>query len=175
MLLSGCQPGCRRYNVQQPEQTSAAAKTDDLLRIHQYLVDKDMQDAKSYAAQKNWHMQVTPSGLLYEIYWRGDGRKTIPGQIVELSYILSLADSSHTVCYTSERLGIKSFRIGQGGVEAGLEEGVLLMREGDKAHFILLPHLAYGLMGDDGCIPRRATIVYDVELLGIRNVPNTDE
>ena len=55
-----------------------------------------------------------------------------------------------------------------GGVESGLEEGILLMKTGGKAKFILPPHLAYGLPGDGKKIPARAILVYDVELLSIQ-------
>jgi FKBP-type peptidyl-prolyl cis-trans isomerase len=54
-------------------------------------------------------------------------------------------------------------------VESGLEEGILLLREGDKAKFILPPHLAHGLLGDDNKIPARSIIVYDLELLSLEN------
>ena len=62
----------------------------------------------------------------------------------------------------------KQFRIGQGGVESGLEEGVLLLlHEGDKATFIMPPHLAHGLPGDGNRIPARSIIVYEVELVKV--------
>ena len=60
-----------------------------------------------------------------------------------------------------------SFKVGFGGVESGLEEGVLLLRTGDKARFIMPPHLAHGLIGDGDCIPMRAIIIYDVELVRV--------
>jgi FKBP-type peptidyl-prolyl cis-trans isomerase len=52
-------------------------------------------------------------------------------------------------------------------VESGLEEGILLLQEGDKARFIMPPHLAHGLIGDRDKIPARATIIYDLELVSL--------
>lgn len=69
--------------------------------------------------------------------------------------------------YSSEIAGEREFRIGRGGVELGLEEGILLMREGDKARFIMPSHLAHGVPGDGVKIPARAAIVYDLELLKV--------
>ncbi len=48
--------------------------------------------------------------------------------------------------------------------ETGKHE-VEMMREGEKARFIIPPHLAYGLLGDEKQIPARSIIVYEVELL----------
>ena len=107
-------------------------------------------------------MKTTDSGLWYMIYHSGQGEKAVTGKIATLEYTLSLLDS--TVCYS----GQKEFRLGQGGVESGLEEGVLLMRTGDKARMVMPPHLAHGLTGDGICIPRRAIILYDVELVNIK-------
>jgi FKBP-type peptidyl-prolyl cis-trans isomerase len=42
-----------------------------------------------------------------------------------------------------------------------------MLREGDKARFILPPHIAHGLLGDENRIPPRSVIVYEVELLNI--------
>jgi FKBP-type peptidyl-prolyl cis-trans isomerase len=71
-------------------------------------------------------------------------------------------------CYSSDSLGIKSFRIGSGHVESGLEEAALLLHEGDQARIILPPHLAYGMLGDNNKIPGQASILYDLMVLQIK-------
>jgi FKBP-type peptidyl-prolyl cis-trans isomerase len=43
----------------------------------------------------------------------------------------------------------------------------MLMKEGEKAIFIIPSHLAFGLLGDENKIPKRATLVYDVELVQV--------
>lgn len=55
-------------------------------------------------------------------------------------------------------------------MEAGLEEGILMLRTGDKARFILPPHLAYGLFGDEEKILPRSTIVYEVKVIEISDL-----
>ena len=110
-------------------------------------------------------MQTTGTGLRYMIYERGKGEKTATGKVVTLAYTVSLLDS--TVCYSSKQLGHKKFRLGHSEEERGLEEGVLLMCIGDKARLILPSHLAHGLTGDGDCIPFRAIILYDIELIDV--------
>ena len=162
---------CRRYNTQQPVQQDTSderLRQEILLRVNQQLVEEDAQEIEAYAGRKGWQMKTTETGLWYMIYHSGKGEKAATGKIATLEYTLSLLDS--TVCYSSEQFGPKFFRIGQGGVgvEAGLEEGVLLMRTGDKVRFVMPPHLAHGLTGDGVCIPRRAIILYDVELISLK-------
>jgi FKBP-type peptidyl-prolyl cis-trans isomerase len=70
--------------------------------------------------------------------------------------------------YDAERDGLKSFLIGKGGVESGLEEAILLMRKGDKARLVIPSHLAWGLLGDQKKIPPRTAIVYEMELLNLK-------
>ena len=60
---------------------------------------------------------------------------------------------------------MKTIKIAAGSVEGGLDEALLLMRIGDKARIILLPHLAHGLLGDFEKIPARSIIVYYIELV----------
>ena len=138
---------------------------EPLIKINKYLVKKDAELIADYVKRHKWEMKVTETGLWHMIYEKGNGRKAEEGKIAAIKYTINLLDG--TLCYSSDSLGVKQFKIGQGGVETGLEEGILLMREGDKARFILPPHLAYGLVGDDKKIPRRATIVYDVQLISV--------
>ena len=157
---------CRRYNTQQSEQDTSAVerqKKEILLRVNQQLVEEEVEAIEIFARDKGWQMQATESGLYYMIYERGQGEKASSGKKATLNYTVSLMDS--TICYSSDQSGPKTFRLGQGGVETGLEEGVLLLHTGDKARFIMPSYLAHGLTGDGDCIPRRATILYDVELL----------
>ena len=140
-------------------------KQEALVRINKYLVDNDADVIKSYVKRRNWEMVTSQTGLWYMIYLHGEGMKAMSGKIASINYKVWLLDG--TLCYSSDSLGIKKFRIGKGGVEKGLEEGILLLRVGDKARFIMPPHLAQGLMGDGNKIPPRSTILYDVELVQI--------
>jgi len=146
------------------EQYSETRKT--LMEVNKILVKKDSEKIAGYIKGRNWDMTVTNTGLWYMIYESGSGEKSKEGLYATINYSVSLLDGSE--CYNSDSLGPKTFMIGRGEVESGLEEGILLLREGDKARFILPPHLAHGLVGDDNKVPARSIIVYDVELLSIK-------
>ena len=155
--------GCKKGENSQVVQNGSEDQDEMLVRINKYLVQKDVELIESYAKRREWNVAQTESGLFYEIYERGRGDSVREGMQVTLNYTLSLLDG--TVCYSSDKSGPKTFRLGRSREESGLEQGLLMMRVGDKAHMILPPHLAHGLLGDEEMIPARSVIVYDVELV----------
>ncbi len=133
-----------------------------LENVNKMLIEKDHEVIQNYVERRDWEMKRTPTGLWYKIVKRGGSKKVETGNGVSMWYRVELLDG--TVCYTADSTGNKQFIVGQGGVEAGLEQGLLMMSEGDSAVFIMPPHLAHGLIGDQNRIPARAVIVYYVKL-----------
>lgn len=150
---------------QTKEKKKIPNKKESLEEINRLLVDKDTELIKSYIERRGWEMNMTKSGLWYMIYKEGTGDLIKKGDYITYNYKVWLLDG--TLIYTSDELGAKSFVVGKGGVESGLEEGVLLLKENSKARLILPPHLAHGLIGDENKIPARSILVYDIEILNI--------
>lgn len=142
-------------------------RTEPLIIANKGLVEKDNDRISAYIKRHKYKMRQTQTGLWYEVYFNAEKRKAAKDDIISLKYKVTLLDGKY--CYSSDSLGPLVFRVGQGGVESGLEEGVLLLGTGDKARFILPPYLAHGLMGDGKKIPRRSIIIYEVEVLNIVN------
>jgi peptidylprolyl isomerase len=111
---------------------------------------------------------TTESGLQYYITEEGDGRSPETGEVVSVHYTGYLADGTQ---FDSSVDGGQpfSFAIGQGLVIPGWDEGIALLKVGDKGRIILPPELGYGPAGaGGGIIPPDATLVFDVELIDIR-------
>lgn len=161
LLLTDCN---KPYSPSPTENREENSKK--LIEVNKALVRKDRLRINGYAERNNLDMKETGTGLWYLIIEKGEGARVEKGNLVNLDYTLSLLDGKE--CYNSKSNGIKTFVVGQGGVESGLEEGVLLLHAGDKAKFIMTPHLAHGLTGDGNKIPGRSIIIYDVELLSIQ-------
>jgi len=139
---------------------------ETLMEVNKKLVKSENRDIEAYIKRYGWEMKKTGTGLRYMIYKHGNGEKATTGKIANLNYKVGLLDGS--ICYSSEEFGPKIFRIGKGGVESGLEEGILFLRVGDHVKFILPSHLAFGLVGDSNKIPAKATLVYDIELIELK-------
>ncbi len=158
VLLVACKSNPKRYSAKEKKEFK-----ENLVKANKGLVKKDQDEIADYISRRGWNMKKSETGLWFEILKQGNGKKAAVGMVAQLRYEVKLLDG--TLCYSSDSLGIKKFKIGQGGVESGLEEAVLLLKCGDYARFVMPPHLAYGLIGDENKIPPRSTIVYNVELL----------
>jgi FKBP-type peptidyl-prolyl cis-trans isomerase len=138
---------------------------ETMIRVNKIMVENDVELIKAYIKRHDWQMKETESGLWYEVFKKGNGMKIKHGMEVSMRCKLELLDG--TVCNISDSIKIKNVKAGLGKVEAGLDEGILLMQFGDCARFILPPHLAYGLSGDNKCIPPRSIIVYTIEIINV--------
>lgn len=109
----------------------------------------------------------TDSGLRYQILQKGNGTKAEKGKTVFVHYKGQLADG--TVFDSSyKRNQPIDFSLGVGQVISGWDEGIQLLKVGDKARFVIPGDLAYGSAGAGGVIPPDATLVFDVELMDVK-------
>ncbi len=156
---------CQGAN-QQEREPSRQQLRESLLGANTMLIDAEDQEIEDFIQRHGWQMNETGSGLRYDIYQEGTGPKAQKDRIAVFHYTVRLITGD--VIYSSENKEPSEFQIGRGGVESGLEEGMLLLRVGDQARFILPSHLAHGVPGDGVKIPKRATLIYDIELVELK-------
>jgi len=108
----------------------------------------------------------TPSGLIYWDIRMGTGEVAKEGSRVRVHYTGWLVDGTK---FDSSRDSNRPFRfkLGAGQVIKGWDEGVAGMRVGGKRKLIIPAELGYGRQGAGSVIPPGATLVFEVELLGI--------
>ncbi|HZS03421.1 MAG TPA: FKBP-type peptidyl-prolyl cis-trans isomerase [Blastocatellia bacterium] len=119
------------------------------------------------AAKTTGKTVTTASGLQYEDIVVGTGPSPRPGQTVVVHYTGTLTDGTKFDS-SVDRNEPFDFPIGVGRVIKGWDEGVMSMKVGGKRRLTIPPELGYGARGAGGVIPPNATLVFDVELLGVK-------
>jgi len=110
--------------------------------------------------------KITDSGLKYEDLTEGDGDTAESGQMVTVHYTGWLTDGNKFDS-SKDRNDPFKFKLGAGNVIRGWDEGVAGMKIGGTRKLTIPANLGYGAAGAGGVIPPNATLVFEVELLGV--------
>jgi peptidylprolyl isomerase len=116
-------------------------------------------------------MTKTPSGLQYEDTVAGTGAAPAKGQTCVMHYTGWLWENGQKgkkFDSSVDRGKPFEFPLGAGRVIKGWDEGVATMNIGGKRNLLIPPDLGYGARGAGGVIPPNATLLFEVELLGVR-------
>jgi len=110
--------------------------------------------------------KITDSGLKYEDMQLGEGAQAEDGQTVSVHYTGWLTDGTKFDSSVDRNQPFE-FPLGKQRVIRGWDEGVSGMKVGGKRKLTIPAHLGYGASGAGGVIPPNATLIFEVELLGI--------
>ena len=128
----------------------------------------DLLEVKDKVVAEMWQVdttlfKTTASGLKYVIISEGEGPAVEAGKVITVHYSGYLEDG--TLFDSSiERDEPIQFIVGQGQVIPGWDEGMLLLKKGDKARFIIPPQLGYGETQLEK-IPANSTLIFDTEIV----------
>jgi FKBP-type peptidyl-prolyl cis-trans isomerase FkpA len=112
-------------------------------------------------------MTTTASGLQYADTVIGDGAQAKDGDTVSVHYTGWLEDNTKFDS-SKDRNQAFSFKLGTGMVIKGWDEGVAGMKIGGTRKLTIPSELGYGARGAGGVIPPNASLIFEVELLGIK-------
>lgn len=122
---------------------------------------------ESMIAQMAQGFEKTASGLMYKITKSNPGGKAPKaGDMVKVHYNGKLADGTEFDNSFKRNEPIE-FPVGMHRVIAGWDEGIMLLKEGEAATFLIPASLGYGARGAGGVIPPNAWLVFDVELVKV--------
>ena len=112
--------------------------------------------------------QTTESGLKYYVTKeKTEGDKPKKGEMVHVHYTGYLEDGTKFDS-SWDRMRPFNFQLGMGRVIKGWDEGIALLKPGEKARFVIPSHLGYGKRGAGASIPPDATLIFDVELVKVQ-------
>ncbi len=109
-----------------------------------------------------------PTELVVEDLSVGDGPEAVAGQTCSMHYVGVAWSSGQQFDASWDRGQPFSFPLGQGDVIAGWDQGVVGMRVGGRRRLTIPAELGYGSRGAGGVIKGGETLVFVVDLLGVR-------
>jgi FKBP-type peptidyl-prolyl cis-trans isomerase len=110
---------------------------------------------------------TTASGLTYIVTKKGDGVPVKKGDEVIVNYT-GLLTNGQKFDSSLDRGEPFSFRVGEGRVIKGWDEGLQLLRVGDHATLIIPASIGYGERGAGAVIPGGATLIFIIEVIGVK-------
>lgn len=110
---------------------------------------------------------MSETNLIVEETKVGTGAEAVKGQRVSVHYTGTLTNGQKFDS-SRDRNRPFEFSLGAGEVIAGWDQGVAGMKVGGQRKLTIPPHLGYGARGAGGVIPPNATLIFDVELLGVK-------
>ena len=126
----------------------------------------DSETIEDYLSKNNIHSQKTSSGLAFIIEKQGDGAKAEAGKTVTVNYTGKLLDGKVFDSSLNPGRTPFSFKLGQGQVIKGWDEGIGLFNVGGKGTLIIPSTLAYGARAA-GSIPPNSILIFDIEVLKV--------
>ena len=146
--------------------TDAALKAEELKAEKENAMKENEVIAK-YIADKQMTPSKSSSGLMYVISEPGTGEQAQAGKTVKVHYTGRLLDGTKFDSSLDRNDPIE-FKLGQGMVIKGWDEGIALLKVGGKALLIIPSNLAYGSRGAGGVIPPFSPLTFEVELVSVQ-------
>jgi FKBP-type peptidyl-prolyl cis-trans isomerase len=142
-----------------------AFRTFEGSRAERETLEKEKQEETLNAVSAGF--KKTDSGLRYQIIHEGNGKQASKGDMISVHYKGQLLDGTEFDSSYKRKQPI-DFTVGMGQVIAGWDEGLQLLKVGDKARFVIPSNLAYGSQGAGGVIPPDAPLIFDLELVNVK-------
>ena len=153
-------------NTKPPSASSSAAQTIAIVIVLAVVVSAVVYVLVN-RGEKVGAEVTTLSGLKYSDLVVGTGATPQKGQTVTVHYTGTL-ENGKKFDSSLDRGKPADFRIGVGSVIKGWDEGLMTMKVGGKRRLVIPSKLGYGPQGRPPDIPGNSTLIFDVELLGVK-------
>ncbi len=159
-MITSCQSAPEKKEQKSDVESNEKIK-NQIVRVNQLELQKENDEMDAYERSHQLNFLKSNSGIRYFVYKHSEKGDSIKNKmLVSLDFEIRLLDG--TLCYSSKNEGRKEMIVGADEAESGLHKGLLFLKRGDKALFLLPSVLAHGLMGDYKKIPPQMPILFDV-------------
>ena len=159
-IITSCQSAPKKKEQKNEVESNEKIK-NQIVRVNQLELQKENDEMDAYERSHQINFLKSNSGIRYFVYKHSEKGDSIKNKmLVSLDFEIRLLDG--TLCYSSKNEGRKEMIVGADEAESGLHKGLLFLKRGDKALFLLPSVLAHGLMGDYKKIPPQMPILFDV-------------
>jgi len=168
--LSGAKPQLDAAQLEQVRHRFTAQLREKRARQARELAKRNLEAGERFLAgnARKPGVVTRPSGLQYLVLREGSGPRPPAGGTVSIDYVGRTLDGRE---FSNTRAAQHPETVPLSRVMPGLAEGLALMRQGGRYRFWIPGNLAYGEAGKAGEIEPNATLVLDIELLGIAPGP----
>lgn len=156
--------GCRRtqvIDIPSPEKNSI---DDRLLNANRYIASSEQTQIQGYASRRGWKMEQLPCGAWLQCYSQGTASPIGYEDRVVVRYRVSTLTDIVLYDWREDTL-----TVGRREATVALDEALMRMRPGSKAHLLTPSEAAYGVMGDGDRVPSRTVLRYDITATSILN------
>lgn len=161
-LVAGFRDGLAGKDPQYPAEVCSQALQQLGKEQMKAMQEKDKQYLVTNAKAQG--VQTTPSGLQYKVLKQGTGATPTKADTVTVHYRGKLVNGQ----VFDESYGGEPASFGVGQVIPGWTEALQLMKVGDKFEVVIPAELGYGARGAGDVIPPNSTLIFEVELLGVK-------
>ncbi|MDD4738780.1 MAG: FKBP-type peptidyl-prolyl cis-trans isomerase [Bacteroidales bacterium] len=156
-----------REKRESPKEESKEEKVDNtLLKVNQVANEKEIQKIKGYIQRRKWQMQHIKEGVFVESLLEGKGKTITSNSIVTINCKIELLDG--TKVFDSKIDGAKVIDLKSEQDVVGLVYVLNGLKEKTKLRAVVPSFLAFGLKGDGDRIPKRSSLVYEIEIKEVK-------
>lgn len=156
-----------REKREMPDQENKEEKVDNaLLKANQVANEKELQQIKGYIQRRKWDMKNKENGVFVQMLEEGKGEVITSSSTAIIDCKIELIDGKKV--FDSKIDGQKEVNLKTEQNVVGLVYVLNGIKQGSKLRAVIPSFLAYGLKGDDDRIPKRAALVYEIEVKEVK-------
>lgn len=163
MMLISCE---KKVQMPSNKHILVDSSSADMVKLNKLLFDVEQEEIKSFVSESKLDFKETKLGVWYAILETGNGPEVRKNDAIVIDYIVKTLHGE--LCYDYTMTKQQKMVVGKSQREHGFNDALTLLREGDKAVFVVPSNLCFGMLGDANKVPPRTALVYTINAIKIK-------